>query len=108
VVKASWPRADEVDYKLLQSGVYLMEAAHSFRLQQKNLLNIGAKKNQVKAKVVEKPTKAIAWVAKTFPPWQTTILETMKQLYSVCVNYMFVREPEQGPFTRILFFLILR
>ncbi|KAL4084204.1 hypothetical protein QTP88_028031 [Uroleucon formosanum] len=82
VVKASWPQADEVDYKLLQSGVYLMEAAHSFRLQQKNLLNIGAKKNQVKAKVVEKPTKAIAWVAKTFPPWQTTILETMKQLYS--------------------------
>ncbi|XP_060871804.1 leucine--tRNA ligase, cytoplasmic [Metopolophium dirhodum] len=82
VVKASWPQADEVDYKLLQSGAYLMEAAHSFRLQQKNLLNIGAKKNQAKAKVVEKPTKAVAWVAKTFPPWQTTILETMKQLYS--------------------------
>jgi len=88
VVKASWPQANEVDYKLLQSGVYLMEAAHSFRLQQKNLLNIGTKKNQAKAKVVEKPTKAVAWVAKTFPPWQTTILETMKQLYSVCVNYM--------------------
>ncbi|KAL5242259.1 hypothetical protein ACI65C_009669 [Semiaphis heraclei] len=82
VVKASWPQADEVDYKLLQSGEYLMEAAHSFRLQQKNMLNIGAKKNQAKAKVVEKPTKAVAWVAKTFPPWQTTILETMKQLYS--------------------------
>ncbi|XP_022164440.1 leucine--tRNA ligase, cytoplasmic [Myzus persicae] len=82
VVKASWPQADEVDYKLLQSGEYLMEAAHSFRLQQKNLLNIGAKKNQTKAKVVEKPTKAVAWVAKTLPPWQTTILETMKELYS--------------------------
>ncbi|XP_060837140.1 leucine--tRNA ligase, cytoplasmic [Rhopalosiphum padi] len=82
VVKASWPQADKVDYKLLQSGEYLMEAAHSFRLQQKNILNIGAKKNLAKAKVVEKPTKAIAWVAKTFPPWQTTILETMKQLYS--------------------------
>lgn len=82
VVKASWPQANEVDYKLLQSGEYLMEAAHSFRLQQKNILNIGAKKNPAKAKVVGKPTKAIAWVAKTFPPWQTTILETMKQLYS--------------------------
>jgi len=67
-----------------------MEAAHSFRLQQKNILNIGAKKNLAKAKVVEKPTKAIAWVAKTFPPWQTTILETMKQLYSVRNNYLFV------------------
>lgn len=62
-----------------------MEAAHSFRLQQKNLLNVGAKKKQTIVKEVEKPTKAIAWVAKTFPPWQTTILETMKELYIVCI-----------------------
>ncbi|XP_025412674.1 leucine--tRNA ligase, cytoplasmic isoform X2 [Sipha flava] len=82
VVKASWPQANEVDYKLIQSGEYLMEAAHSFRLQQKNILSIGTKKNQSKNKEVEKPIKAAAWVAKTFPPWQSTILETMKQLYT--------------------------
>jgi len=64
-----------------------MEAAHSFRLQQKNMLNVGVKKNKAKTKEVEKPTKAIAWVAKTFPPWQTTILETMKQLYIVSICY---------------------
>jgi len=63
-----------------------MEAAHSFRLQQKNILSMGAKKNQAKVKVVEKPGKATAWVAKSFPPWQTTILETMKQLYIVNNN----------------------
>jgi len=108
VVKASWPQADDVDYKLLQSGEYLMEAAHSFRLQQKNMLNIGAKKNQAKAKVVEKPTKAVAWVAKTFPPWQTTILETMKQLYSVCVNYISVGEAREEHFNKVLLFLFLR
>jgi leucyl-tRNA synthetase len=62
-----------------------MEAAHSFRLQQKNILSIGTKKNQSKNKEVEKPIKAAAWVAKTFPPWQSTILETMKQLYTVCI-----------------------
>lgn len=66
-----------------------MEAAHSFRLQQKNILNTEAKKNQAKVKKVEKPTKAIAWVAKTFPPWQTTILETMKQLYTVSIFFCF-------------------
>lgn len=88
MVKANWPQASEVDIKLLQSGEYLMEAAHSFRLQQKNMLNIGVKKKQVNTKEVEKPIKAIAWVAKTFPPWQTTILETMKQLYSVCIAYL--------------------
>lgn len=82
VVKADWPQANTVDLKLLQSGEYLMEAAHSFRLQQKNILNAETKKNQTKVKKVEKSTKAIAWVAKTFPPWQTTILETMKQLYN--------------------------
>lgn len=92
-MKAKWPEANEVDSKLLQSGEYLMEAAHSFRLQQKNILNMGTKKNQTnKVKVVEKPTKAAAWVAKTFPPWQTTILKTMKQLYNVrifeyCLSY---------------------
>lgn len=64
-----------------------MEAAHSFRYQQKNVLSMGTKKNKAKTKEVEKPTKAIAWVAKTFPQWQTTILETMKQLYIVCICY---------------------
>lgn len=49
---------------------------------------MGAKKIQAKTKEIEKPTKAIAWVAKTFPPWQTTILETMKQLYTVCIFYL--------------------
>jgi len=83
-----------------------MEAAHSFRLQQKNILNIGMKKNPAKAKVVEKPTKAIAWVAKTFPPWQTTILETMKQLYSVCNNFLSVGDFRESPFIRMLVFLL--
>ncbi|XP_050548694.1 leucine--tRNA ligase, cytoplasmic isoform X2 [Daktulosphaira vitifoliae] len=79
VVKASWPQTQNVDSNLLESGEYLMEAAHSFRLQQKNILNVGSKKNISMTK--EKPVKAIVWVAKTFPPWQTTILETMKELY---------------------------
>lgn len=66
-----------------------MEAAHSFRLQQKNILNMSVKKKQTVVKEVEKRTKAIAWVAKTFPPWQTTILETMKELYTVHTYYYF-------------------
>lgn len=61
-----------------------MEAAHSFRLQQKNMLNAGSKKNT--SVIKEKPVKAIVWVAKTFPPWQTTVLETMKELYLVSVH----------------------
>lgn len=65
-----------------------MEVAHLFRLQQKNILNTGVKKKQILTKEVEKPTKALVWVAPTFPPWQTTILETMKELYTVCIFYL--------------------
>ncbi|XP_050441148.1 leucine--tRNA ligase, cytoplasmic [Adelges cooleyi] len=84
VVNSNWPQIDTVDHRLLESGEYLMEAAHTFRLQQKNMLSIGSKKNVAKSttKEVEKPIKAVVWVAKTFPPWQTTVLETMKQLYT--------------------------
>lgn len=50
---------------------------------------MGAKKKNTIVKEVEKSTKAVAWVAKTYPPWQTTILETMKQLYIVCRYFIF-------------------
>lgn len=72
-----------MDSNLLQAGEYLMEAAHLFRLQQKNFVGTGEKKIQGKVKVIKKPIKATVWVAQTYPPWQTTILETLKQLFRV-------------------------
>jgi len=83
-----------------------MEVAHLFRHQQKNMLSMETKKNKAKTKEVEKPTKAIAWVAKTFPPWQTTILETMKQLYIVCICYYVAIRYYVSYYKSIEFFLI--
>lgn len=54
-----------------------MEAAHSFRLTQKQAAQVKGK--QIVAAV--RPTNATIWVAKTFPPWQSCVLDTMRELY---------------------------
>uniref|UniRef100_A0A1B6DI73 leucine--tRNA ligase n=1 Tax=Clastoptera arizonana TaxID=38151 RepID=A0A1B6DI73_9HEMI len=79
IVKAKWPEGGLVDEILVRSSAYLMEAAHSFRLQQKNFLNTGKKG---KGQTLVRPSSAIIWVAKTFPPWQSTVLTTMKEMHS--------------------------
>ncbi|RZF47906.1 hypothetical protein LSTR_LSTR011882 [Laodelphax striatellus] len=80
VVDARWPAECPVDEVLIKSSAYLMEAAHSFRLQQKNLLAPKNKKGQSQ-QPTEKPSIATIWVSKTFPQWQTIVLTTMKELY---------------------------
>lgn len=82
ILKASWPEASVVDQQLIDSSEYLMNAAHSFRLQKKNYVQALSKKSK---KVVEiaKPNKGLIMVAKTFPPWQSIVLSTMLDLYQV-------------------------
>lgn len=75
ILKASWPIAGEVDEKLVKSSEYLMESAHGFRLTQK--------KAMANAKTAQKPTNGAIWIAKTFPPWQSCVLDTMRDLFEV-------------------------
>lgn len=49
-----------------------MDSAHSFRLTLKKLLS---------AKNAQKPTNGIIWIAKTFPPWQSCVIDTMRGIY---------------------------
>lgn len=58
-----------------------MEAAHSFRLTQKQAAQTKGGKNQPAAPVAVRPTNATIWVAKTFPPWQSCVLDTMRELF---------------------------
>lgn len=61
-----------------------MDAAHSFRILLKNYLTPKkAPKRKNETSVIEKPNQGTIWVAKTYPPWQSTILSTMKDLYLV-------------------------
>lgn len=59
-----------------------MEAAHSFRvaLTRASQVKIKGGKEQ-KPSNAPKPTNATIWVAKSFPPWQSCILNTLKELF---------------------------
>lgn len=78
VVKARWPVHSEIDQSLLKASAYLMETAHSFRLQLK-ATSQGKKKG--KDSIPDKVNYATVYVAKTFPKWQEIILITLKNMY---------------------------
>ncbi|GFS89453.1 leucine--tRNA ligase, cytoplasmic [Nephila pilipes] len=81
IMKAKWPKVASVDKVLLKASAYFMDVAHTFRLRQKNLKG-------KKGVSVAKPTHAVIWVARTFPPWQSLVLQTLQKLY---------KEPEGLP-----------
>lgn len=59
-----------------------MEAAHKFRLSLRQTTQTKGKGGKDKdVSRIERPTNGIIWVAKTFPPWQSCVLDTMRQLY---------------------------
>lgn len=60
-----------------------MEAAHAFRiaLKQSSQIRIKGGKEQ-KLAPAQKLTNATIWVAKTFPPWQSCVLNTLLELFN--------------------------
>lgn len=84
IVRATWPKAGPVETPLLKASTYLMDTAHSFRLHLKNYLHQQRKprKGAPMPETAEKPTHGIVWIAKTFPPWQSAVLTTMKRLHA--------------------------
>lgn len=92
IFKSIWPKVGEIDDILIKSSEYLMEVAHTFRLFLKQYLQGQQKASKTNAKVVvEKPDVVTIWVAKTFPAWQSCILETLKNIYDVCMEVCFER-----------------
>lgn len=64
-----------------------MSAAHTFRILLKNYMTPKKpSKGKSDVSVVEKPTQGIIWIAKTYPPWQSIVLMTMREMYSVSSN----------------------
>jgi len=84
ILHERWPVAGPVDEVLVKSSCYIMEVAHSFRIFLKNLTQPKkSAKGTSDISSTQKPTHATIWVAKKFPPWQATVLTTLKQLYDV-------------------------
>lgn len=74
IMHAQWPTKEKLDEKLLKSSAYFMDAVHKFRLRLKTFLN---KKNANNTK----PSHAVIWIARTFPPWQSAVLNTLQRLF---------------------------
>ncbi|XP_021345352.1 leucine--tRNA ligase, cytoplasmic-like [Mizuhopecten yessoensis] len=77
IMHASWPKGGPVDDKLILLSQYLMTSAHNFRIRQKQLMTPGKGKKQA----ISKQSHGTIWVAKTYPAWQTTVLNHLRQLY---------------------------
>ncbi|XP_023211298.1 leucine--tRNA ligase, cytoplasmic-like [Centruroides sculpturatus] len=83
ILNARWPMTGVVDEMLLKSSQYLMDSAHEFRLRLKAYYQVGSKgKKGGGENKLQKPTHAVIWVAKTFPPWQSLVLTTLQHLYN--------------------------
>ncbi len=80
IMKAKWPETGKVDEICIKKSEYLMEATRDFRLKLKAYLQPPKAKKNAPAPP-EKPTHATAFVAKTFPPWQCTVLTTLREMY---------------------------
>uniref|UniRef100_A0A1S4GYI9 leucine--tRNA ligase n=2 Tax=Anopheles gambiae TaxID=7165 RepID=A0A1S4GYI9_ANOGA len=83
ILHAAWPAVGPIDEQKIKCSEYLMEAAHSFRLALKNATQqkAGGGKGASNKALVAKPSDGTIWVAKTFPPWQSCVLDTMRELY---------------------------
>ncbi|XP_034937128.1 leucine--tRNA ligase, cytoplasmic [Chelonus insularis] len=82
VLKIRWPAVGPIDHILIKSSQYLMDAAHSFRILLKNYCTTRKTgKGKVDTPPPEKPDHGIIWVAKTYPPWQTIVIKTMKDFW---------------------------
>ncbi|XP_064636547.1 leucine--tRNA ligase, cytoplasmic-like isoform X2 [Lineus longissimus] len=79
IMHAKWPIAGEPSEILLQSSAYIQDSSHEFRLRKARLTQAKGKKG---AEQTKPPTHATIWVAKTYPPWQSTILTTMKSYFT--------------------------
>ncbi|XP_014255426.1 leucine--tRNA ligase, cytoplasmic [Cimex lectularius] len=78
VVDAPWPTNLSVDYDVIRHSQYIMDAAHTFRLQLKTYIN---QMNKGKSSQTSKPYKANIWVASQFPLWQQVIIDYLQQIF---------------------------
>ncbi|XP_055640354.1 leucine--tRNA ligase, cytoplasmic [Toxorhynchites rutilus septentrionalis] len=81
IMKAAWPEVGTIDEQKIKCSTYLMDAAHSFRLNLKNVSQTKTKGGKTAPPAVVKPSDGTIWVAKSFPPWQSCVLDTMRELF---------------------------
>ncbi|EGT45646.1 CBN-LARS-1 protein [Caenorhabditis brenneri] len=79
IVDAAWPVTQEVDEKLALGSRFMSDAMTEFRSRLKTYM---APKKKLPKEIVEPPTEAVIFVAKSYPPWQKTILDILESQVS--------------------------
>lgn len=86
ILKATWPQVGPIDEQKIKCSAYLMDAAHSFRINLKAAMQTKTKAGKAAPPPAIKPTEGTIWVAKSFPPWQSCVLDTMRALFEASGN----------------------
>ena len=87
IMNAKWPVAGKVDQSLIDACNHIMDTAHDFRLRLKtySTQQTGGKgKGGAAAGKTQPPltpTHATIFIARSYPSWQTFVLNELKQLY---------------------------
>jgi len=82
ILSAVWPSPGPVDLTVIQKSDYLMDIIREFRLKLKSYMAPPKSKKGPAAGPVEPPTHATVYVARTYPPWQCVVLDTLREMYS--------------------------
>lgn len=83
IMNAKWPIAGKIDQSLIDSCNYLMETAHDFRLRLKSYTSqqISGKSKGAVSQTPLTPTHATIFVARSYPSWQTFVINELKKLF---------------------------
>ncbi|KAL7644254.1 UNVERIFIED_CONTAM: hypothetical protein RMT77_005081 [Armadillidium vulgare] len=81
ILHALWPQVDEPDLALVNASEYLTDTSRKFRLRLKAHMTPPKGKKGSITVLPEKPSHGTIWIAKTFPTWQSIILNSLREMY---------------------------
>lgn len=87
IVNARWPDTLAVDEDLVKKNDFIHRVVREFRLRREALLN---PKKKDPSKKIHPPVEATIFIADRYPQWKIDIMEAIKELYLVCVVFLFL------------------
>jgi len=84
ILNTAWPVPGSVDTTVIQQSQYLMDAVRDFRLKFKSYMTPAKAKKGAAGPPpeIETPTHCTVYVAKSYPAWQCTVLDTMREMHT--------------------------
>lgn len=81
ILHAPWPQTSDWDSPLVSASEYLADASRRFRLRLKSHMTPAKPKKGEPPSTPLKPSHGTIWIARTFPTWQSVILNSLHKMY---------------------------